>query len=72
MTHGLMDGLSFHASSNDVFAIGYYGETRYFRSMPQLARNYTACDRLLCRDPWANIFPNRLFLHAAQNGSPRR
>src|SRR5258708_26115240 len=58
-----MDGF-LRAGSNDVYAIGYYGE----QDIPfcaALARNYTTCDRYFA-SVLGPTFPNRLFLHAAQ------
>jgi phospholipase C len=60
---GKMDGF-LRSGSNDVYAIGYYGEA----DQPfygALARNYTALDRSFC-SILGPTFPNRIFLHAAQ------
>lgn len=61
--NGSMDGF-LRAGNNDVFSIGYYGET----DIPfygALARNYTTCTRYFA-SILGPTFPNRLFLHAAQ------
>jgi phospholipase C len=60
---GSMDGF-LRSGNNDVFSIGYYGET----DIPfygALARNYTTCTRYFA-SILGPTFPNRLFLHAAQ------
>jgi phospholipase C len=60
---GKMDGF-LRAGSNDIYSIGYYGETD-IPFYAALARNYTTCDRYF-PSILGPTFPNRLFLHAAQ------
>ena len=60
---GAMDGF-LRAGSNDVYSIGYYGES----DVPfyaALARNYSTCTRYF-PSILGPTFPNRIFLHAAQ------
>ncbi|PYT81419.1 MAG: phospholipase [Acidobacteria bacterium] len=60
---GAMDGF-LRAGSNDVYAIGYYGEAD-IPFYAALAQNYTTCDQYFA-SILGPTFPNRLFLHAAQ------
>src|SRR5436190_2118854 len=61
--HGQNDGWLHTGSGDDIFALGYYGETdRPF--MSALARNFTTLDRYFC-SIMAETYPNRFFLHAA-------
>ena len=60
---GKMDGF-LRATTNDVYSIGYYGETD-IPFYAALARHYTTCDRYFA-SILGPTFPNRLFLHAAQ------
>jgi phospholipase C len=61
--NGQMDGF-LRAGSNDVYSIGYYGESdNVFYGA--LARNFTTCDRYF-PSILGPTFPNRLFQHAAQ------
>ena len=60
---GKMDGF-LKDPTNDVYSIGYYGES----DIPfygALARHYTTCDQYF-PSILGPTFPNRLFLHAAQ------
>ena len=65
---GKMDGF-LRSGSNDIFCIGYYGESDLpFYSA--LARNYTSFDHYFC-SILGPTFPNRMFQHAAHDlGSP--
>lgn len=60
---GAMDGF-LRAGSNDVYSIGYYGETD-IPFYAALAQNYLTCDRYFAAI-LGPTFPNRLFLHAGQ------
>ncbi len=60
---GLMDGWLV-TGTNDVFSIGFYGESDrpFFNA---LARNYTTADHFFAAI-MAETYPNRIFQHAAQ------
>jgi phospholipase C len=60
---GKMDGF-LRAGSNDLFSIGYYGETD-IPFYAALARNYTTCDHYFA-SILGPTFPNRMFLYAGQ------
>jgi phospholipase C len=60
---GKMDGF-LQAGANDVYSIGYYGETD-IPFYAALARNYTTCDQYFAAI-LGPTFPNRLFLYAGQ------
>ena len=61
--NGAMDGF-LRAGSNDLYCIGYYGESD-IPFYAALAQNYTTCNRYFA-SILGPTFPNRLFLHAAQ------
>ena len=60
---GAMDGF-LRAGSNDLYCIGYYGETD-IPFYAALAQNYTTCNRYFA-SILGPTFPNRLFIHSAQ------
>ena len=62
--NGACDGFLFDGSGNDIYAIGYYGQT----DLPFLGAAgpaFTVCDNYFC-GIMAETYPNRFHMHAAQ------
>jgi len=62
--NGACDGFLFDGSGNDIYAIGYYGQT----DLPLLGAAgpaFTVCDNYFC-GIMAETYPNRFYMHAAQ------